>query len=130
MASGLFAETPLPVQTFPLLDTTGLTAPGVKTEAVTYLGRKCVRLTMEGEDHAGLALLPATDFQDGVIEVDIALKATTPPGVRYPGFVGIAFRVRPDSSHYELFYVRPGNSDGADRVEGRSDGSWVARRKG
>jgi hypothetical protein len=115
-ASCLFAETPPRVQTFPLRDTTGLIAPKVKTEAVNYLGRKSVRITMEGDDRDGLALLPGTDFQDGVIEADIALKTTVPPGVRYPGFVGIAFRVRPDSSHYELFYLRPGNSQAADQA--------------
>ena len=104
------------VQTFPLRDTTGLIAPKVKTEAVNYLGRKSVRITMEGDDHEGLAILPGTDFQDGVIEADIALKTTAPPGVRYPGFVGIAFRVRPDASHYELFYLRPGNSVAADQA--------------
>src|ERR1700674_2251540 len=114
--SCLFAETPPRVQTFPLRDTTGLIAPKVKAEAVNYLGRKSVRITMEGEDHEGLALLPGTDFQDGVIEADIALKTTTPPGVRYPGFVGIAFRIRPDASHYELFYLRPGNSEAADQA--------------
>jgi hypothetical protein len=93
-----------------------LTAPNVKAQAVTYLGRKATRITVEGEDHEGLALLPGTDFQDGVIEADIALKTTTPPGVRYPGFVGIAFRARPDASHYELFYLRPGNSDATDQA--------------
>jgi hypothetical protein len=51
-----------------------------------------------------------------VIEADIALKSTTPPGVRYPGFVGIGFRARADLSHYELFYLRPGNSDAADQL--------------
>jgi hypothetical protein len=116
-AGSLFAQTPTRVQTFPLRDSTGLTAPKVKTEAVNYLGRKCVRLTVEGEDNGGLVLLPGTDLQDGVIEAEFALKATTPPGVRYPGFVGIAFRVRPDASHYELFYVRPGNSDSADQAQ-------------
>jgi hypothetical protein len=116
-ASCLFAETPPPrVQTFPLRDTTGLIAPKVKAEAVNYLGRKSVRITMDGEDRAGLALLPGTDFQDGVIEADMALKTTVPPGVRYPGFVGIAFRVRPDESHYELFYLRPGNSEAPDQA--------------
>jgi hypothetical protein len=115
-ASCLFAGTPPRVQTFPLRDTTGLIAPKAKTEAVTYLGRKSVRITIEGEDHEGLALLPGTDFQDGVIEADIALKTTMPPGVRYPGFVGIAFRARPDTSHYELFYLRPGNSEAADQA--------------
>ncbi len=112
----LYAQPPGRVQTFPLRDTAGLIAPKVKTEAVNYLGRKSVRLTIEGDDHEGLALLPGTDFQDGVIEADIALKITTPPEVRYPGFVGIAFRARPDASHYELFYIRPGNSESADQA--------------
>ncbi len=115
-SSFLFAETPSRVQNFPLRDTTGLIAPKVKTEAVKYLGRGCVRITIEGEDHAGLALLPGTDLQDGVIEANIALKATTPTGVRFPGFVGIAFRARPDASHYELFYLRPGNSGATDQA--------------
>jgi len=117
LAAGcLLAETPARVQTFPLRDTAGLIAPKVKTEAVKFLGRESVRITVTGDDRDGLALLPGTDFQDGVIEGDIALKVTMPPGVRYPGFVGIAFRVRPDRSHYELFYVRPGNSDAADQA--------------
>jgi hypothetical protein len=114
-ASCLFAQAPTRVQTFPLRDTAGLIAPKVKTEAVKHLGRKSVRITMEGEDHEGLALLPGTDFQDGVIEADIAMKTTVPPGVRHPGFVGIAFRARPDASHYELFYLRPGNSEAPDQ---------------
>ena len=111
------ADTPARVQTFPLRDATGLIAPKVKAEAVKYLGREAVRITMDGDDHEGLALLPGTDFQDGVIEADIALKTTVPPGVRYPGFVGIAFRARPDASRYELFYLRPGNSQAADQAQ-------------
>jgi hypothetical protein len=115
-ASCVLAQTPARVQTFPLRDPTGLIAPKVKTEAVKYLGCESVRITMDGEDDEGLVLLPGTDFQDGVIEADIALKTTAPPGVRYPGFVGIAFRVRSDASHYELFYLRPGNSEAADQA--------------
>jgi len=117
LATGcLFAQTVPHVKTFPPTDTTGLTSPNAKTEAVKYLGRKSVRITVEGEDHEALVLLPGTDFQDGVIEADFALKSATPPGVRFPGFVGIAFRVRPDASHYELFYLRPGNSDAPDQL--------------
>ena len=112
----LYAQTLPRVQTFPLRDPRGLIAPTVKKEAANYLGRECIRITMEGDDHDGLALLPATDFQDGVIEADIAVKITTPPGVRYPGFAGIAFRASPDASHYEMFYVRPGNSEAADQA--------------
>jgi hypothetical protein len=117
-ASCLFAgaDTQPRVQIFPLRDTTGLIAPDVMAEAVEYLGRKSVRITMDGDDRDGLALLPGTDFQDGVIEADIALKPSVPPGGRNPGFAGIAFRVRPDASHFELFYLRPGNSVAADQA--------------
>jgi hypothetical protein len=111
-----FAQTPGRVQIFPLRDTTGLSAEKVKTEAVKYLGRESVRIMVEGDDRGGLTLLPGTDFQDGAIEADIALKSNVPPGVRFPGFVGIAFRVRADASHYELFYLRPGNSDAPDQA--------------
>ena len=121
----VFAQTPAHVQSFPLRDANGLIVPKMKkmktesmmkTEPVKYLGRDSVRITMEGEDHEGIALLPGADFQDGVIEADIALKTTAPPGVRYPGFVGIVFRARPDASHYELVYLRPGNSDAGDQA--------------
>jgi hypothetical protein len=60
--------------------------------------------------------LRGTDFQDGAIEAEVALKVTTPSGVRMPGFVGIAFRARPDASRSELFYLRPGNSSADDQA--------------
>jgi hypothetical protein len=104
------------VQSFPLSDATGLVMAGkVKAEAVEYQGRKAVRLAYDGYQN-GFAMLPGTDFQDGIIEADIALKITTPPGVRNPGFIGIAFRARPDASRYELFYLRPGNAEAPDQA--------------
>jgi hypothetical protein len=102
-------------QTFALSDAKDLVLVNVKAEAADYRGRKAVRLTKDTEKD-GFALLRGTDFQDGTIEADIALKITTPPGVRMPGFVGIAFRARPDASHYELFYLRPGNSHAEDQA--------------
>ena len=107
------------VQSFPLTDTSAIVERNVKAEAVEYLGRKCVRVSGL-PDKDGFALLKGTDFRDGVIEAEIALKVTTPPGVRMPGFVGIAFRItpdasRPDASKYEVFYLRPGNSHSPDQ---------------
>src|SRR5204862_3148412 len=57
-ASPLFAQTSARVQTFLLRDASGLIAPKVKAEAVKYLDRECIRINVEGEDSAGLALLP------------------------------------------------------------------------
>jgi hypothetical protein len=102
-------------QTLALSDTTDLVLVNVKADAVEYKGRKAVRITKDTEKD-GFALLRGTEFQDGIIEGDIALKITTPPGVRMPGFVGIAFRARPDASRYECFYLRPGNSHSDDQA--------------
>jgi len=119
-----FAQSPPRAQLFPLRDAAGLIAPNVKAEAAKYEGREAVRITMGGEDHGGLALLPGTDFQDGVIEADIALKIA--PGVGSPGFVGIAFRARADATHYELFYVRPGNSAAIDQAKRNHSAQYVS----
>lgn len=97
------------VQALPMSDAKDLVLLNVKAEAVEYQGRKAVRITNDTQKD-GFALLKDVDFQDGIIEADIALKITTPPGVRMPGFVGIAFRAKPDASRYELFYLRPGNA--------------------
>jgi hypothetical protein len=112
-----FAQTSTSATSFSLDDASALTTtPNVKAEPVVYQGRKAVKLTTGGEDAGGLATLAKTDFEDGTIEADIALKPTTPPGVRNPGFVGIAFRARTDLSHYELFYLRPGNGIAEDQA--------------
>ncbi len=97
-------------------DVNDLVISGGKAEPVEYQGRKAIRLTTAPEQEEVLAILKRAQIQDGTIDCDIALKVTTPPGVRMPGFVGVAFRVRPDASHYELFYLRPGNARSEDQA--------------
>ena len=98
-------------QNLPLTDTTGMEAHGVKFAPATYQGRKAVLVTtLTNEDKAGFALLPGVDLQDGTIDVDVAVKVLTPPGVRMPGFTGLMFRSKADGSEYELFYLRPKNA--------------------
>ena len=99
------------VKNFPLTDASGMEAHNVKFEPATYQGRKAVLVTtLSNEDKAGFALLPGIDLQDGTIELDVAVKVLTPPGVRMPGFTGLMFRAKPDGSEYELFYLRPKNA--------------------
>ena len=120
------APQPIPqTQSFPLGDTNDLTVTGGKAEAVEYQGRKAVRLATQSSEDV-FALLKGTQFQDGTIEADIALKTTTAPGVRMPGFVGIAFRARTDVSHYDMFYLRPGNSHSEDQAMRNHSVQYVA----
>jgi hypothetical protein len=104
-------------QTVALTDPTDLlVAPGVKAVAVEYRGRKAVRLTKDAVDEPALAFVNRTQFRDGTIEVDVATKLVRRPGVRMPGFTGIAFRGRDDGTHYELLYLRPGNASENDQA--------------
>ena len=93
----------------------------VKAEPVTYLGRSAVRVTDAGpeglDDAARLAVVPGTSFQDGTIEVNLSgdTRPNAPPNLR--GFVGIAFRITPDRSHFECFYLRPKNGRAEDQLQ-------------
>ena len=104
---------------------TDLNVTGGKAETVEYLGRKATRLTTQSNEEV-FAFLKGTQFQDGTIEADIAMKRTTPPGVRMPGFIGIAFRARTDTSHYDLFYLRPWNSHADDQAMRNHSVQYVA----
>jgi hypothetical protein len=108
-----FGQVPAP-QTFPLTDTNGLVvnAKGLTMDTAEFLGRKAVRLMKHRvEGVVGFLPLPGVDFQDGTIEADVAVT----PAAGMPGFIGIAFRARPDASSYDMFYVRPGLAQSDDQ---------------
>lgn len=119
--SGLNAQTPQ-VQTFPLSGVQDLDARNVKMEPAEYRGRKAVRITFPDSPAPGprFTFVRGVDFADGTIEADVAAKMTlTAPAGAPPltAFIGIAFRTRPDANHYELFYLRPGNSRSSDQAQ-------------
>ena len=68
---------------------------------------------MAAADH--LAIMPGLEFSNGTIEVDIAGEPAPAAGAAARGFVGIAFRVQPDRSNYDCFYVRPTNGRSEDQ---------------
>lgn len=119
------AELPA-AQAFPLDDTNALVVAGGKAEPVEYLGRKAVRLTTTANSDI-FAYVAGSAMQDGVVEADVAVKITTPPGVRMPGFTGIAFRARPDGSHYDMFYLRPRNASSDDQAMRNHSVQYVAK---
>ena len=86
--------------------------------AVLYKGKQATRLTAPegatpGADH--LAIAPGIAFSNGTIEVDIAGEPSPAAGAAARGFVGVAFRIQPDRSSYDCFYVRPTNGRAEDQ---------------
>jgi hypothetical protein len=96
----------------------------VQTGAVTYKGRKALRVTDAAPASVGdgerYVVLSNTEFQDGVIEIELTGAPGANAGEGARGFVGIAFRVvgevAKDSLKYECFYLRPTNGRADDQV--------------
>jgi hypothetical protein len=70
---------PAAQQSFPLTDTDALSIAGGTAESVEYLGRKGSVFTTQAYSDI-FAYVNGSPIQNGVIEVDIAVKITTPPG--------------------------------------------------
>lgn len=129
--SAIYSQTthgaaPSTPQIFPLADTTALSLVGGKGDSVEFLGRKAVRLTTQANSDI-FAYVNGSSIRDGVIEVDIAVKIAAPPGVRMPGFTGVAFRARPDGSQYDMFYLRPRNALSDDQAMRNHSVQYVAK---
>ena len=102
----------------------------VTAETVRFKGRKAVRVVDAAAGSVGdegrLAILPDTEFEDGVIEVDLSgeVGPNAPEGAR--GFVGLAFRASPDVSHFECFYLRPTNGRAQDQVRRNHSAQYIS----
>jgi hypothetical protein len=94
----------------------------VKVDQATYKGKQAIRVTdamepkTEGNEDRLAVLLENASFQDGTIEAELAGEPGPGAFEAARGFVGIAFRVRPDVSRFECFYLRPTNGRADDQI--------------
>ena len=108
-------------KTFPLDSLDNLKAHKVKAEPTTFKGRKALRVTDavqqggEGSEDR-LVILAGAEFQNGVIQVDLAGEPGPGAADQARGFVGVAFRLMPDASKFECIYLRPTNGRAEDQV--------------
>jgi hypothetical protein len=128
---------PLRAQTYQFKSLSGLTPVNVKAELADYRGRPAIRLLDESAsspnqspNQAGaslaMAILSATDFEDGTIEADLAGAPRSGAGEGARGFVGIAFRIQPDGSHFECFYLRPTNGRAPDQLRRNHSTQYIS----
>jgi hypothetical protein len=130
----LFSVVPSRAQTeatsFPLDSIQGLRAVNAKLEPVTYKGRKAIRVTdtaPEGtSDDARFVVVTASQFQDGVIEVDVAGDRIAGTSEIARGFVGIAFRVAHEGPPFEAFYLRPLNGRSDDQLQRNHSAQYIS----
>jgi hypothetical protein len=130
----LFSVAPSRAQTktvtFPLDSAEGLKPVNAKVEPVMYKGRKAIRVTDTApqgtSDDGRFVVVSGSQFEDGLIEVDVA-------GDRFPGatevargFVGVAFRVAQDGPPFEAFYLRPYNGRSDDQLQRNHSAQYIS----
>jgi len=101
---------------FPLNSVEGLKPNNVKLDVVELHGRKATHMVpAPGVNGHALALVPVK-FHNGTIEIEVAGQPAAGADGAARGFIGVAFRVSPDASHFECFYIRPTNGRADDQL--------------
>jgi 3-keto-disaccharide hydrolase len=121
-------------QTIPLDALNDMQSINVKTERVTYKGKDALRVTDTAPTSVGdgerLVILRKTEFQDGVIEIELTGEPGANAGEGARGFVGIAFRLSPgaskDAVKYDCFYLRPTNGRVDDQVRRNHSTQYIS----
>jgi hypothetical protein len=111
----------------------GADAVQVHSDVVDYEGRRAVRIVNEEGPSAGpsgaqvLALVRASSFRNGIIELNVAgnPRPGAKPGTR--GFVGVAFRVQNDEKQFESFYLRMTNGRAQDQLQRNHSAQYFAQ---
>jgi hypothetical protein len=102
----------------PLTDVSRLELKNVQAEATTYRGMPALKLTEKEIGSAeALAIVKGISFRNGTIDLEVSgnLTKTAASGVAR-GFIGIAFRMQADGSHFEHIYIRPTNGRADDQL--------------
>ena len=124
LASVVVAAAP---QTIDIESARRLTPVGLKVEPTEYRGRKALHVVESpGEQSGGIVVVDGTTFRNGTIEVDVAGIPGKGASTEARGFVGIAFRVQPDSKRYEAFYLRPTNGRAEDQLRRNHSTQYVS----
>jgi hypothetical protein len=73
-----------------------------------------------------LAIVDGIEFGDGTIEVELAGSPVPGAGGFARGFVGVAFRVQPDSETYDCIYLRPANGRALEQTRRNHSTQYVS----
>jgi hypothetical protein len=137
----------------PLDSAKGLTLHNAIATPVSFKGKKAIKVTLspeaaeraaaarppeskKGPQKGGgagegprldvLAIADGSAFSNGTIEVDLAGEPGPGAGGAARGFVGVAFRVQPDRSTYDCFYLRPTNGRADDQERRNHTAQYIA----
>ncbi len=101
------------VRQFSLESAAGLRLRNLTAQPATLEGKKGLQITSSGVEE--VAAIDGLEFDNGLIEVELAGTPAASAGEGARGFVGIAFRVQQDTQTFDAFYLRPTNGRAEDQ---------------
>lgn len=132
---------------YPLTSTKGLTLHHVTASSAKLHGKSGIRVVLAeehlsrlramdgaarqraaqaGEIPGQLAIIDGLEFGDGDIELELAGEPMADVFEGARGFVGVAFRLRPDRRTYDAFYLRPTNGRADDQVRRNHSAQYIS----
>jgi len=73
-----------------------------------------------------IAILTDLNFKNGMIEAEVAGSPRLDAPMDMRGFVGIAFRVQPNGSSFECFFIRPTNGRANDQLRRNHSTQYIS----
>ena len=100
----------------PGIDPAKLDLKNAKIETVTWKGSPALKMLQDTLEADGVAVVKGEIFHDGTIEVDVAGLPGARAGEAARGFIGVQFRIQPNGTTMETFYIRPTNGRSTDQL--------------
>jgi hypothetical protein len=127
LASSLMAGMGLHAADIRIDDLSKIEFENARPEITKYHGKPGLKMTeVKPGPGGGTAILKGLQFRDGEIDLEVsgAPSKTADPAAR--GFIGIVFRIQPDGSHAESFYLRPTNGRADDQLQRNHSVQYVS----
>jgi hypothetical protein len=109
---------------------TTLEEHNVITEEVEYRGKNAIEVRdavpQSGDNTPRMALIKDVTFRHGTIEVLLSGDTAVDAPANFRGFVGIAFHIGTDRTHYECIYLRPKNGHSSDPAQRSHSTQYVS----
>lgn len=138
LALATFFPVAVSAEEIPLKDISKSQLINTVAEVTTYRGFPALKLSEKDPNMPeALAILRNRTFHNGTIDVEVSGAPARTAADSARGFIGIAFHMQADRSHYECIYIRPTNGRASDQLrrnhatqyESEPDWPWDRLRK-
>lgn len=103
-------------QNFSLKKTDGIVAINTEITELRHKDKAALKVKAIVSNKSALVLIPNSDFENGIIEFEMAANRSPGSHPESRGFAGLAFHISQDTSAYDIIYLRATNGRAEDQI--------------